>query len=188
MKTSVVKIIVVAISFGIFSCGKDKKEPVNKTSVTVAVEEDKPIVDINKTSTKSTVVFADPKTQKLYGAYLQIKRGLVNSDLKGVKNAAKELEGVIGEDTSLKQLKATASLMSLTKELTKQRDFLVGLTEEMERILKGVEITSGEIYKQFCPMAFEGKGGYWLSDSKEVRNPYYGDKMLKCGSVEKTIQ
>ena len=55
-------------------------------------------------------------------------------------------------------------------------------------MIKVAEITSGEVYKQYCPMAFEGKGGYWLSNSKEVRNPYYGDKMLKCGSVQETIQ
>jgi hypothetical protein len=37
-------------------------------------------------------------------------------------------------------------------------------------------------------MAFDGEGGYWLSDSKEIRNPYYGEKMLVCGNVEKTFK
>jgi len=43
------------------------------------------------------------------------------------------------------------------------------------------------VYKQYCPMAFDGKGAFWLSSSEEIRNPYYGDKMLKCGRVEETI-
>ena len=37
-------------------------------------------------------------------------------------------------------------------------------------------------------MAFDNTGGYWLSNSKEVRNPYFGNSMLKCGEVKETIQ
>jgi hypothetical protein len=36
-------------------------------------------------------------------------------------------------------------------------------------------------------MAADGKGASWLSDKREVRNPYYGDKMLTCGSVKESI-
>jgi hypothetical protein len=36
-------------------------------------------------------------------------------------------------------------------------------------------------------MAFNNTGGYWLSNSKEIRNPFFGDKMLKCGRIEKEI-
>ncbi|NNC61403.1 MAG: DUF3347 domain-containing protein, partial [Eudoraea sp.] len=34
-----------------------------------------------------------------------------------------------------------------------------------------------------CPMANSNKGADWLSSSKEIRNPYYGEAMLTCGSV-----
>jgi hypothetical protein len=46
---------------------------------------------------------------------------------------------------------------------------------------------SGSIYVQYCPMANEGKGGYWLSSQEEIMNPYYGDDMLHCGEVKETI-
>ena len=42
------------------------------------------------------------------------------------------------------------------------------------------------LYLIFCPMAFDGKGGYWFQDSETVANPYYGSKMLDCGDVQKT--
>jgi hypothetical protein len=48
-------------------------------------------------------------------------------------------------------------------------------------------ISSGTIYKQHCPMAFNNTGASWFSDLPEIRNPYFGNKMLKCGEVEKTI-
>lgn len=39
-----------------------------------------------------------------------------------------------------------------------------------------------------CPM-FEGdKGGSWLSISKDIKNPYFGDMMLSCGEVKKEIK
>jgi len=37
-------------------------------------------------------------------------------------------------------------------------------------------------------MAFDGKGGYWLSNSKEIRNPYFGDIMLACGEVTEVLE
>ena len=36
-------------------------------------------------------------------------------------------------------------------------------------------------------MANDDKGGYWLSIEKEIKNPYFGSKMLKCGEVKGTI-
>ena len=41
----------------------------------------------------------------------------------------------------------------------------------------------GRIYQLHCPMAFDGAGADWFSEVSEVRNPYYGDKMLTCGKV-----
>jgi hypothetical protein len=36
-------------------------------------------------------------------------------------------------------------------------------------------------------MAFNNEGAYWLSAEKEVNNPYFGDKMLHCGSVKEEL-
>ena len=49
-------------------------------------------------------------------------------------------------------------------------------------------LQSGTIYKQYCPMAFNNEGAYWLSESKDIMNPYFGDRMLKCGRVDAEIQ
>lgn len=45
--------------------------------------------------------------------------------------------------------------------------------------------TATKLYEQFCPM-YDG-GSAWLSTSKDVKNPYYGGKMLKCGKVQREI-
>ena len=45
--------------------------------------------------------------------------------------------------------------------------------------------TSRTLYEQFCPMY--DKGSAWLSLVKDVKNPYYGSKMLTCGKVQREI-
>ncbi|PKP35643.1 MAG: efflux RND transporter periplasmic adaptor subunit [Bacteroidetes bacterium HGW-Bacteroidetes-17] len=44
------------------------------------------------------------------------------------------------------------------------------------------------IYIQFCPMAFDNKGAFWLSADEEINNPYFGDAMLRCGETKEVIK
>ena len=37
-------------------------------------------------------------------------------------------------------------------------------------------------------MADNDNGAYWLSKEEKVINPYFGDAMLKCGSVKQVIE
>lgn len=41
------------------------------------------------------------------------------------------------------------------------------------------------LYLDFCPMANNNKGGFWLNIEKEIKNPYFGSSILKCVSVKK---
>ncbi|UJH91890.1 DUF3347 domain-containing protein [Antarcticibacterium sp. 1MA-6-2] len=52
-----------------------------------------------------------------------------------------------------------------------------------------LEITGSPktLYQQFCPMYNSNKGAIWLSASEEIKNPYFGQKMLTCGEVQKEI-
>lgn len=187
MRTIISKMILFTGVMMLISCGKDKKEQLDANSETVnhEVSDD---IDFNKTNTSSQVVFEDEAANKIYAAYLKVKSGLVNTDATAVQNAARQLESVLQDDDAVKNLKATTRLISVTKGIEKQRDFFVALTSEMEKLISNQKITSGEIFKQFCPMAFDNKGGYWLSDSKEVRNPYFGNRMLKCGEVKEILK
>jgi hypothetical protein len=42
--------------------------------------------------------------------------------------------------------------------------------------------TDKKIYRD-CPMYDQGKSGYWISEFKEIKNPYYGSEMLTCGGI-----
>lgn len=36
-------------------------------------------------------------------------------------------------------------------------------------------------------MAMGQQGAYWLSESQEIKNPYFGDQMLKCGETKEVL-
>ncbi len=184
MKTKTISSLMIAvIVLTIASCISDKKsKPFSEEELTSRK------VDLNRTDSKSSVEFSNKKTQQAYRLYLNIKGAMVNSDSVQVRSESKKLETLFQESDATRQLKATSKLISLTKNLKKQRDFFVTLTIEIEKLIAKAEIKSGEVYKHYCPMAFDGEGGYWLSDSKEIRNPYFGSKMLTCGSVKETLQ
>ncbi len=43
-------------------------------------------------------------------------------------------------------------------------------------------------YVAFCPMYDDDRGAYWLSEFEEIKNPYFGSMMLRCGEVKQTIR
>lgn len=131
--------------------------------------------------------FDNENLANAYGHYAQVKEALVNSNPDEAQNHAKMLNEVLGEVDGSKDAQKAAKSMAGSNDLESQRKSFSELGLAMEPLLKG-NLESGTIYKDFCPMALGGKGAYWLSSIEEIRNPYYGSKMLSCGKVEKVIQ
>lgn len=182
-------IAALVASFGFYSCGenKDKKDESHTVmDEEMNAEEQTGSVDKLDVEDVINVQFKETITQTTFEHYIGIKSALVASENTEAQEHAKLLL------ESLKEAKAEQTLLDATNQLVeatdinKQREAFSKITKEMETVLKGA-LSSGEIYKQYCPMAFEGKGDYWYSTSSEIRNPYFGDKMLKCGRVEEVI-
>lgn len=72
-------------------------------------------------------------------------------------------------------------------DIEKQRKQFQGVTKLMIPILRAFGVEGTTIYIQHCPMAFKNRGADWLSTEEQIRNPYFGDKMMKCGMVTGTI-
>lgn len=87
----------------------------------------------------------------------------------------------------LPDLKEDAEHISETKEASHQRDHFMSLSSSIYKLMK-VVTTETPIYYQFCPMANSGKGANWLSKESEIKNPYYGSKMMTCGKTIETIK
>lgn len=140
-----------------------------------------------KKTDQAMVMFKDPKLGKAYEHYIHVKNSLVASDNEQAKASAIELS------QALKNAKvSTASIEAATKlantsDLDEQRKLFSTLSNEMATLVKDGKLSMGMLYLEYCPMANNNSGAYWLSNEKEIKNPYFGDKMLKCGSVKEMI-
>ncbi len=131
-------------------------------------------------------------------AYLEMKDAFVASDAGRVstlaKVASKSFKSVnIKDFGKMEQTHVAKSIEMLdviaeSDDLENQREHFVILNENMVVIAMNVEIVKPAIYVQKCPMANNNKGAFWLSTEKEIRNPYYGEQMLTCGSVIDSIE
>lgn len=177
--------LLVIIAF--FSCKKN--EPEVKTAPSQSAHE--PVAqtgDLNKTNTKVDIAFEDAQFTSIYNAYLGLKASLVNTDASKAKTAAEAMFVEVGKKYKAENLVEALVKISSSEQVKDQRVAFEDVSKIMEILVSENKITSGAIYKQYCPMAFNGKGAYWLSNSNEVRNPYFGDQMLKCGVVDKEIK
>ncbi len=119
-------------------------------------------------------------------AYLELKNALVETDANAAQEAAKQLEAAFTEN-ELPSEAELAKKISQTDDVEEQRTIFKIVSEQMYELASEQKFEFTTLYKQYCPMAFNNTGAYWLSDSKEIMNPYFGDKMLKCGKVEETL-
>ncbi|MDC6407113.1 MULTISPECIES: efflux RND transporter periplasmic adaptor subunit [Maribacter] len=125
-------------------------------------------------------------------SYLKMKDALVESDAGQVSTFAKatseKLKTISTEDLGkMEKQHLTKSIEMLdaianNDNLENQRAHFVILNENIVPIAMSIE-NSTNYYIQKCPMANNNKGAVWLSMEEEIRNPYYGDAMLTCGSV-----
>ena len=78
--------------------------------------------------------------------------------------------------------------ISKNLDLENQRAHFVILNKNLVALASNLESLDGTLYVQQCPMADNNKGAVWLSTEQEIRNPYFGDTMLTCGSVIDSVQ
>lgn len=69
-----------------------------------------------------------------------------------------------------------------------QREHYVMLSKDIADLIKTFGSGGQTLYKDFCPMANDGKGAIWISEVKEIKNPYLGSKMPTCGSMKQEIK
>ncbi|MBW8360105.1 MAG: DUF3347 domain-containing protein [Weeksellaceae bacterium] len=151
------------------------------------------VTDAKKTSANLT---------ELYSHYTHLTFALSGDDDKEAVSAAKgimeALPKIDRNGFSAEQKKEFAELEASIREhaqhiadnageIGHQREHLDLLSADFYDLLKDFG-SPKPVYKVFCPMYNDNKGAFWLSDSREVKNPYYGKEMLSCGEVQEEIK
>jgi hypothetical protein len=119
--------------------------------------------------------------------YLVLKDKLVESNAAEAKAAAAQVENSLKEVSGYEDAASMAAQIANTDEIAKQREIFSTLSDKMVDLLKSTKLEGKEVYVQFCPMANNNNGGYWLSAQEKIQNPYYGDAMLTCGVVKEVL-
>jgi len=126
---------------------------------------------------------ADDNFEKGKSAGIAFKKTLEKVDKKQFENTSLNFWTSSSEalEKSLNHVKHAADMKSLRQQFNQVSDVMVV-------IVKSFGAPSEEIYVQHCPMANNDTGADWLSLSKEIKNPYFGSAMLRCGEIKEIIK
>ena len=139
-------------------------------------------------------------TASIVKDYLALKNALVADNDKAAASAGKQLLATL-KAVDMKAIPANKhkdymEIADDAKEnaehigdnagkIDHQREHLAPLSKDVSDLI-ALFGSPQKLYQDHCPMYNDGKGAIWISESKEIKNPYYGSQMISCGSVKKT--
>ena len=207
-------ILAIIISTAVISCKESpNKNTELKTQDSTPISETKtsPLHDsavsaepINAQSQKTETVKTEAQTQNfsiepIVKDYLALKNALVADNDKGAANAGKKLLATIknvdvnsipsGKQKEYEEIADNAKenaehIGDKAGKIDHQREHLASLSKDVSDLIT-LFGSSQKLYQDHCPMYNDGKGAVWISETKDIKNPYYGNQMLSCGSVKK---
>lgn len=144
-----------------------------------------------------TRLFSGHAQSPVLKEYYELKEALVNSNPVTASASSAELSKALDSmdiksypvnmQTSFteirKKLISDANRIVTTRDVSKQREYFANLSLNIYSLAKMIRLSDQPVYQAYCPM----KKMYWLSNEKNIRNPYYGKMMLTCGSLTETI-
>lgn len=137
----------------------------------------------------------------LSSSYLSLKDALVATNSIEAQKAINEVSASLAKiDMSLlkgdahnfwmEQLGAMqthSEKIAASDKIEEQRAQFDFLSQALIKSVKVFGIGEATLYVQHCPMANGNNGADWLSAQENIKNPYFGDQMLTCGSIQTTI-
>ena len=128
---------------------------------------------------KDALVESDPETAGQYAEALK-------EEAAGVEHAG------LNEETMALWVAFSEVIVNSSSELIDlddvddQRYHFEFISESMIQMVDTFRPVGYEIYHQSCPMV-RGGSADWLSREEGIRNPYHGDRMMRCGEVIRRI-
>ncbi len=191
--------LFLACAIGLMACNNtpNKTASIDDTlNKTIAAAEKLPISALNDNGTQTLL--------EVVNKYYDVKNALVAIDARRVDSsahklviAADSLKALLQKDKTQQQLLPyTDTILMTAKAITGSKDATCEaqrvpfskLSDAFFVLLQKVQLKNAHVYLEHCPMALNEKGANWLSDESEIKNPYFGKKMLECGDVEDSLK
>ncbi len=189
MKNIIFAMAISAISLTACNSSSNKSTEANTTN-------DNPAAGVQSVSASSSPV------SSLLQIYLKMKNDFAKDDDKGAAGAGNQMLKAFNDfdKSSVKEAdkKAFDDITDDAKEhaehigmnagnIKHQREHFDMLSKDMYDLVK--KFGAGEkIYVDFCPMYNNNKGATWLSETKEIKNPYFGKEMDTCGILQEELK
>lgn len=156
----------------------------------------------SQTTTNNTGAITPGSIDKVVSGYLEVKNALTNDNGYDAAAAANKISTAIKnvdesaftsdqkkvyEDVKEDIREHAEHISSNGSNIVHQREHFDLLSQDIIDLVKATG-SSQNLYRDFCPMYNNKKGASWLSENKEIRNPYYGKEMPKCGEVKEEIK
>lgn len=196
--------IAVALALISTACHNTNNSHTGHEAETPAVTETTPNnsdVQIIKASFTDVDAKAGAHLDQLMNHYFEVKNALVAdkptdakaaadmllSDIKGFDKSLLTMKQKEVYDNFIMNIQKAASDIASTDQIEQQRANFETLSTNLYELAKALG-AGQKVYRDYCPMAFDNKGAYWLSETEDIRNPYFGDMMLSCGKVKEIIE
>ncbi|MEO7486454.1 MAG: DUF3347 domain-containing protein [Ferruginibacter sp.] len=199
---SLIIIAVSAITFA--SCNNsDNKSADNKSTQPTSAEVDKKMAEVTEKQQANTATPATTVSIKeILDGYLKIKNAFAKDNDKDAAMAGNEMvkafagfnkaalttdEAKIYNDIEDDAREHAEHIGSNAGNIKHQREHFDMLSKDIYQLVK----TFGggqKLYYDHCPMYNDGKGANWVSETKEIANPYLGKSMPTCGTVKEELK
>jgi len=141
------------------------------------------------------------QVSKVVDNYIDLKNSLVSDNQTQVSSQAKSIQSALNNVdmtlltqeghmvwmSQLDSIKTALTQLIEAQNISGQRESFESLSNIMLQVAKTYPI-KGIYFQQFCPMANDGKGAYWLSEKETIQNPYFGSQMISCGETIEKIE
>ncbi|GGE13705.1 efflux RND transporter periplasmic adaptor subunit [Psychroflexus salis] len=151
-----------------------------------------------KENTKPNIAWKEVRLEQenfgqIMKSYLVLKEALAEDKEEKSIKIAKELHQKLNvmnfeNKEAKKALQELVGDVQKSKNMEDARQHFQHLSDAMIELAEQQNPLNEMLYVQFCPMADNDQGAFWLSTEPEIKNPYFGSMMLKCGNVDREIE
>lgn len=189
--------IVTSILLLIWACNSNKSNLSQNTSSHEGHQTEERLAD-----TTQDKKISDNSIAEIVASYLILKNALTEDKSEDAANAGKALETAFNKVDKSSFTETQKKTYEDVEEDAREHAEHIGKNggnikhqrEHFEMLSQGIydlvkTFGGGQVlYRDFCPMYNNGKGAYWLSETKEIKNPYFGKEMPTCGSIKEELK
>ena len=198
MKNIIFAIAISAISLTACNNSSNKSDETNKMNNDSAHS----ATEANEVSTSGADVKSTSPINAILVSYLQMKNAFAKDNDKDAATAGNEMVKAFASfnaaSLTAEKKKIFNDIRDDAKEhaehigmnagnIKHQREHFEMLSKDMYDLVKA--FGAGQtLYVDYCPMYNDNKGATWLSETKGIKNPYFGKEMDTCGTIKEELK